>query len=201
MTDLITRAVAIADNLTPRGGTGNLARARTLSHGLERALDRYRDLDRAIDRDRARSLAVDLDLAPACALARDLGHAGDLDRARLLALDLGRSLARARTGTRSLASELAGALSNSLGIEHVDELAAALLDGALDDFSQADLSGVDLADIGLVGVRWSLSGTNWPPGVDVEALMRQSEETGPGSGIYVITRRGETERITAEVRV
>ena len=37
-------------------------------------------------------------------------------------------------------------------------------------------------------------------GLNVEALMQQSEETEPGSGIYVITRRGETERVSEEVR-
>jgi hypothetical protein len=41
----------------------------------------------------------------------------------------------------------------------------------------------------------------WPPGLDVGALMQQSEETEPGSGIYVITRRGETEKAGEEVRV
>jgi hypothetical protein len=46
-----------------------------------------------------------------------------------------------------------------------------------------------------------VSGTRWPPDLDVDALMRQSKETEPGSGIYVITPRGESERADAEARV
>jgi hypothetical protein len=38
-----------------------------------------------------------------------------------------------------------------------------------------------------MGIHWSVSGTRWPPSLDVEALIQQSEETEPGSGIYVIT--------------
>ena len=78
-------------------------------------------------------------------------------------------------------------MSESLGIEHLDGLTDALLNGALDDFSQADLSRADLDHIDLMGIHWSVSGTRWPPSLDVEALIQQSEETEPGSGIYVIT--------------
>jgi hypothetical protein len=88
---------------------------------------------------------------------------------------------------------LAEMLTNSLGIEHLDGLTEALLNGALDDFSQADLSEVDLAHVVLIGVRWSVSGTRWPPSQDVEALIQESEETEPGSGVYVITYWGESE--------
>ena len=68
-------------------------------------------------------------------------------------------------------------------------LAEALLDGALDDFTSADLTHTSLADADLTGVRWSLSGTIWPPGTDVKALLARSEEVEPG-GVLVITRRG-----------
>ena len=195
-------ALALARNLT-------LDRALTLTHDLTPPLDRNLDLDLALDR------ALDLDLARA--LDRALARARALDRdrtpehafyrngarARTRALDRTRTRAldRALDRARELADVLAGALSDSLGIEHLAGLVDALLNGALDDFSQADLSGVDLAHIGLVGVHWSVSGTCWPPGLDVEALMQQSEETEPGSGIYVITRRGETERASEEVLV
>jgi hypothetical protein len=124
-----------------------------------------------------------------------------LDVARNLtgALDPAPALALAH----ELASVLTGALSESLGTEHVEryDLVAALLNGALDDFSQADLSGADLAHIGLAGVRWSVSGTRWPPGLDVEALIQQSEETEPGSGIYVVKDQGRTDRASTGVPV
>jgi hypothetical protein len=48
-----------------------------------------------------------------------------------------------------------------------------------------------LADADLTGVRWSLSGTSWPPGTNVKALLARSEEVRPGSGVLVFTRRGK----------
>ena len=32
----------------------------------------------------------------------------------------------------------------------------------------ADLSHTDLTGLDLIGVRWSVSGTGWPPGTDVD---------------------------------
>jgi hypothetical protein len=68
-------------------------------------------------------------------------------------------------------------------------LAEALLDGAMDDFTSADLTYANLAGTDLTGVRWSLSGTTWPPGTNVKKLLARSEQAGPG-GVLVITRRG-----------
>ncbi|WP_380283725.1 hypothetical protein [Kitasatospora purpeofusca] len=68
----------------------------------------------------------------------------------------------------------------------VPGLCTAFLTGALDDFTAANLQDVDLAGVDLAGVRWSLRGTRWPPTVDVERLMADSEETPAGSGIYVV---------------
>jgi hypothetical protein len=59
----------------------------------------------------------------------------------------------------------------------------------MDDFTNADLRYASLADTDLTGVRWSLSGTTWPPGTNVKALLARSERPGPGS-ILVVTRRG-----------
>jgi hypothetical protein len=70
----------------------------------------------------------------------------------------------------------------------LEGLAAALLDGALDDFTHADITHADLAGIDLTGVRWSASGTEWPPGTNVNALRARSREVAPG--IYVIERPG-----------
>jgi hypothetical protein len=88
-------------------------------------------------------------------------------------------------------------LSDSLGIEQPAGLANAVIHGALDDFSHADLSGVDLTGIGLEGIRWTVSGTRWPPSLDIEALLQRSEETESGSGIYVVTGGGELKRTAA----
>ena len=206
----------------------NLARAAALNLDLglarTRALDRAFDLAFNLDLGLARALArtrfPNPDLLPA--LERKLAHARKVayrlsidrvftqgpgwDPARIRALArvwirdraLPLELARALDRARELAATTAGVLSAQLGIAPPEGLTDALLNGALDDFSQADLSQVDLARIGLVGVHWSVSGTRWPPGLDVDALIQQSEETAPGSGIYVITRRGETEMASVE---
>jgi hypothetical protein len=72
-----------------------------------------------------------------------------------------------------------------------------LVDGALDDFIQADLSRADLTSIDLGGIRWSLSGTQWPPGFDVEELLLQSDETAPGSGVWAVRLRGQSAMLVA----
>jgi hypothetical protein len=58
----------------------------------------------------------------------------------------------------------------------------------MDDFTSADLTYANLAGTDLTGVRWSLSGTTWPPGTSVKALIRRSDQAGPG--VLVLTRRG-----------
>jgi hypothetical protein len=64
----------------------------------------------------------------------------------------------------------------------------ALAAGVLDDFTSADLTCAGLADADLTGVRWSLTGTAWPPGTDIRALLARSVAQ-PG-GVLVFTRRG-----------
>jgi hypothetical protein len=59
----------------------------------------------------------------------------------------------------------------------------------MDDFTSADLTYASLADADLTGVRWSLSGTIWPPETDVKALLARSEAAGTGGGVLVVTRR------------
>ena len=89
------------------------------------------------------------------------------------------------------AIEIAAAINRGrLGISPTDGLAVALLDGALDDFTSADLTHTNLADADLTCVRWSRSGTIWPPWTDVKALLARSEEVEPGGGVLVVTRRG-----------
>ncbi|MGY4974206.1 hypothetical protein ACWGCC_34205 [Streptomyces nigrescens] len=56
----------------------------------------------------------------------------------------------------------------------------------LEDFTSADLTEVDFADVDLTGVRWSEDGTRWPIEMSTETLKAMSEEDPEGSGIYVI---------------
>jgi hypothetical protein len=79
-------------------------------------------------------------------------------------------------------------LAARLGITATEGLAEALTDGALDDFTSADLTRASLADADLTGVRWSLTGTAWPPGTDIKALLARSE-THPGD-VLVLRHRG-----------
>jgi len=67
-------------------------------------------------------------------------------------------------------------------------LATALLEGALDDFTHADLARADLAGRDLTGIRWSEQGTTWPPGTDTDELRARSQEIAPG--IYEIMHPG-----------
>jgi hypothetical protein len=159
--------------------------ALAIGRALDQALDRGRLLDRAMTR------VIDRTLNP--------DPFPDREGERLRIRD--RSIASSLPLASELSSVLGGVLSDSLGIEHLDGLADALLTGALDDFSQADLSGVDLSHVGLVGLRWSIPGTRWPPSLDVDALLDRSEETEPGSGVYIILPPRETERAGEKVRV
>jgi hypothetical protein len=106
------------------------------------------------------------------------------DHAREQALD--RALKRSRALDRVCAQNLAG----RLGIAQSAGLARAVLAGAMDDFTNSDLTHASLADADLTGIRWSLAGTCWPPGTDVKALLARSEEVQPGGGVLMFTRRG-----------
>jgi hypothetical protein len=106
------------------------------------------------------------------------------DHAREKALDL--ALKRSCALDRVCGQNLAGRLS----IAQAEGLAKAVLEGAVDDFTNSDLTYASLADADLTGLRWSLPGTSWPPGTDVKALLADSEEVQPGSGVLVFTRRG-----------
>ncbi|MBO0820662.1 MAG: hypothetical protein J2P26_07405, partial [Nocardiopsaceae bacterium] len=127
----------------------------------------------------ARAAARDLAHAHALNLARDLTFASDLKVARDAALAAGRAL----------------------GIQQVDGLAAALLDGVLDDFTDADLTAANLAETDLAGVRWSVSGTRWPSGTDVDALRARSREIAPDTGVFVVEAPGDGKENRHDVRV
>jgi hypothetical protein len=193
---------------------------------FDRALDRARDLN--LTRDLALGRILDLALALARVLAAALGHVSDIGAevltdtralARVLdsvldrvvdldsvpdidsVLEIDRALNPVFAGGLDLAGELARVLAEKLDLQNTEGFASALLAGALDDFSRTDLSGIDLTAVDLVGLRWSERDTRWPPGTNVEHIRSASEETEPGSGIFVITRRGGTDRNRAKVRV
>jgi hypothetical protein len=189
-----------------------------LIRALNAALRLARELARAIDDTLARHLNLRLsfshehDLELACELADKLDS--DLERATDLAVDLYElsrtrgpvsrvreqilTIDRSLSRTLDLAGERSGALdrvcaqgaASRLGISSPEGLAQELLGGAIDDFTSADLTYASLADADLTAVRWSLTGTKWPPGTDVKTLLARSERVEPGSGVLVVTRRG-----------
>lgn len=154
---------------------GDLELAGELADGLDSDLDRVRDLNRELfNKTQARSLNIYRPPELILSMERSISRFLDLAFERSRALD------------RVCAQGVAG----RLGISPTEGLAEALLDGAMDDFTSADLTHASLADADLSGVRWSLSGTIWPPGTNVKALLARSEEVGPGGGVLVVTRRG-----------
>jgi hypothetical protein len=131
-------------------------------------------------------------------LARELGKTRErilnVNQARDQILNIDRALSHALDlafeRSRALDRVWAQCVAGRLGISPTDGLAEALLEGALDDFASAYLTHASLADADLTGVRWSLSGTIWPPKTDVKALLARSEEVEPGGGVLMVTRRG-----------
>lgn len=178
---VFTRARLLAEDIvSDLAYTLRLELARTRR---DRDIDSYLVYALRFARSLTLALARDLALVPAADQDRDLAH----DLARALARDLrARNLARARDRAHGLDRFLVDAISRSLSLEQVEGLASALLRGALDDFTQADLSNTDLSSVDLNGIRWSMS-TRWPSDIDRDDLLRRSTETMPRSGIYVLS--------------
>ena len=182
--------------------------AHRLVHAIDGTLVRQLDLRLSFSRDDdfepvgelVAGLESDLDravtLKEALALARDRilnGHgAREQIREQILDIDrsIGRTLALALVRSRALDRVCAQGVAGRLGISRAQGLAQALLDGVMDDFTNADLTYASLPGTDLTGVRWSLSGTIWPPETDVKALLARSEQVAPGGGVLVVTRRG-----------
>jgi hypothetical protein len=184
-------ALGAADAATRMGVRRHpVVTAAILSNFVVRAIEiaaainrgRHGNLDRPLIRTLAYDLGCDLDRAREYALARHL----KLGVTRSISRTLDLVFERSRVLDRVCAQGVAGRLD----ISPTEGLAEALLDGALDDFTSADLAHTSLADADLTGVRWSLSGTIWPLGTDVKALLARSEEVEPGGGVLVVTRRG-----------
>ncbi|MGW2747076.1 hypothetical protein [Streptomyces sp. NPDC001450] len=185
------------------------ARVRVPDLELERVFERARSLNRALSLDLERgggnaTSARARDLDRARALVMVLKRAGRYANfTPSLALILRRALDRADDVVRVL--ELAGSTGGLLGslivTIRVTEVARAVgmvlhreppaLDGTsvhtfVNDFTTSDLRAVPLDGVDLDGVRWSETGTRWPPVVDVEDLKARSEESPAHSGIWVV---------------
>ncbi|MFF9346654.1 hypothetical protein [Streptomyces sp. NPDC014734] len=177
-----------------------LTRARILAPALARVLDLALgptlDLVRDLDLDHVRDLGLDLDPTRildtrarvlAAALARAHNLARDLD----LALDLADAFIEIRT------NEVCRAIGLALHREH-PALDTASVRTLLDDFTHDDLRDTNLWGLDLSGVHWSQS-TQWPPVVDIEALKARSDETPPGSGIWIVRSGTATVRDLADL--
>ncbi|MGH3204718.1 MAG: hypothetical protein ACRDP5_22115 [Streptosporangiaceae bacterium] len=168
--------------------------ARELGEAIDAILGPYLDLRLTFSRDddleQARELAdaVGGCLGRASALAAALGERPAreqvLGTGRVISRVLGQALEYARALDRVCAQGLAG----RLGITTAQGLAQAVADGGLDDFTSADLTCASLAGADLTGVRWSLTGTAWPAGTDIGALLARSQAQ-PG-GVLVLRHRG-----------
>lgn len=165
----VVRAMDIAAAVN-RGRQGNvdLALIQTLARDLGRDLDRAREYARVCH------LKPDLTISPGAALV--------LAPDQALGQAPGRyALIRYFDAAVDLARELGEAVYSVLGSP---------LNLRFAFYRDSDLAHASLADADLTGVRWSLSGTIWPPGTDVKALLARSEAVQPGSGVLVFTRRG-----------
>lgn len=179
----------------------NLAHARFVAFALANSLDQHSAHVEALElaHDLAADLALDISRAP------NFSPAQDLIRAMTYYLGLSRKSAQAngpdrkstherdvklvRDISRALARNLARKLAKSSlsGLTEAHEsFGLVILEGVLDDFTQSDLSEVDLVGINLVGVFWTFAGTCWPASLDIEQLFANSLETTPGSGVYVV---------------
>lgn len=195
---------------------GNLVCAHDITRDLSNAFDRARDIARGHVRafDYAgHDLTLTHDIARALDWAfRGGAHLHDIDLINhvyrgvdlLLHITRGRAhahdLARAYDIARDVAHQTALVVGRTLGVQQVEGLAAALLEGALDDFTHADLAHADLTGRDLTGVRWSYWGTWWPPGTDVDQLRARSREVAHGTGVYVIASPGDTDKALHHAR-
>ncbi|MFF4276456.1 hypothetical protein [Streptomyces sp. NPDC001536] len=214
--ELLVRALELLDDLVreeKRTGTGEAFPGPYVQRFADLARDYARARRFALAEPPALTLPAALNLAAVFArtFEHDLGAARrPRDDAHALTDTLD-AAARARDPervraydliARPLADGLAREARRRLHLPTTDGLVAALLDGTLDDFTDADLTGVNPNDPALNGIQWSETGTRWPPGTDIDALRNRSEETSPYSRVYVLGRRPKgNSRAGAGVRV
>jgi hypothetical protein len=150
-------------------------------HTIARDLDRVRAMLRVLDRVRVRGRSQ----GPSLGLLLDRAHS----RTRDLELALERVGSHERVLTSTIVAIRVNEVSRAIGMV-LDQEAPALdrdsVHAFINDFTMADLRAVDLDGVNLAGVRWSETGTQWPPAVDVQELKSRSEETPPHSGIWVV---------------
>jgi len=164
--------------------------AGALADAIESRLGYHLDLRLSFSHDHDLDLARELADGLKSLLDRDLALALDSSRhTRGIDHPVRRVLNLASERCRALDRVCAQGVAGRLGISATEGLAEALLDGALDDFTSADLTRVSLAGVDLIGVRWSPSGTSWPPDISVRALRARSKEMQAGGGVLVVTRR------------
>lgn len=182
-------AVSLAHNFGAAVGI-----ARELGEAIDAILGPYLDLRLTFSRDhdleQARELAdaVGCCLGRAGALAEGLGETPAREQVLRTGRVISRILGQALEYTRAMDRVCAQGLAGRLGITTAQGLAQAVVDGGLDDFTSADLTCASLVDADLTGVHWSLTGTAWPPGTDIGALLARSQAQ-PG-GVLVLRHRG-----------
>ncbi|WP_238427062.1 hypothetical protein [Streptomyces adustus] len=198
-----------------------------LERAIERAVAVHLDHDLAVHLDLAQTVAADLELARhpnrnrdrafdlvvSLTVARDRVVDHDLARDLDFALARARDLARAFDVTLDLdldvglvcgviveirTAEVGRAIGLALGREPL-VLDRDSLHGLLDDFTTSDLSSTDLTGVDLSGVHWSEHTTHWPPGSDPEGLKSRSDESPPGSGVWIVRSGTATELFPTSV--
>ncbi|MFE1444589.1 hypothetical protein [Streptomyces sp. NPDC058739] len=211
--DVSRDLVRLLDRLTKvTDSRDDVARAHhqqlVLSRRLARAVVEARDLElpdlvaqvRSITRtplhDRVLSTAEAAPTVHPHDLVLMLAHAQELDHELDAALSFAHLQERADDNTFTCAlieirtNRVRRALEEAIGRE-LPRAGAEAVHEFLNDFTRADLRQVNLTDTDLQGISWSEYGTQWPPGLDVEGLKRQSEETPPGSNVWTV-RSGTT---------
>ncbi|MEU8364899.1 hypothetical protein AB0C27_53690 [Nonomuraea sp. NPDC048882] len=91
------------------------------------------------------------------------------------------------------------AVRTVLGRFDLPSFTATSVEDFLDDFTTSDLRGLDLADVDLAGVHWSLSCTLWPSSIHIEDMKARSFELEDEPGTYVVLRGRATVRDCAEL--
>lgn len=133
------------------------ARARAIILELARELDHWRGLARTRARSNSRILGFTRFLGLRYSRARDIEQAIDIDLVR--DLDLVRNLDQGRARARARARDLNLARNN---------------------FTDADLSDVDLTRVSLTGIRWSMA-TRWPSDEWRAQALLDSQDLGDGT--------------------
>ncbi|MFG2864246.1 hypothetical protein [Streptomyces sioyaensis] len=125
-------------------------------------------------------------------VSRELAYHFDqaLAKTRRLTEDLPSIMLRGEGGVQSFAiacvQRVRRTLAREIGHHRFPTLSLEEFREFLDNFTMSDLRDAALEGIDLGGVRWSVHQTLWPEAVEVDDLKARSDETFPGSGIYVI---------------